>query len=216
MIAMYPQEDPHLSDAENLNLFARARGGDEVAWQELYRACYPKVIRAVRRKLNSRAIRTIYDSADFASDVWKSLAAKKDRYDFPNIEALVAFLKQEAMRKVSDGVRRMHTLKRDIDRQRPMGGIGDVEESPFDPASGDPTPSQFAQAVETHEQLVAGLIEQEREVIRLRNEGYSNEEIAERVEWHIRKVQRFLKDRHDTFMKDRLDPWIRSGPGECT
>jgi RNA polymerase sigma factor (sigma-70 family) len=210
---MYPQEDLDRSDVENLNLFARARGGDEVAWQELYRACYPKVLRAVRRKMTSRAIRTIYDSADFASDVWKSLAAKKDRYDFPNLEALVAFLKQEAMRKVSDGVRRMHTLKRDIDRQRPMGAMGDQEEAHFDPASADPTPSQVAQAVETHEQLLEGLADEEREVIRLRNEGYSNEEIADRVGWHIRKVQRFLKDRLDTYLKERLDTWFTSGPG---
>lgn len=213
---MFQREDPDRrdDDSSDLNLFARARGGDEVAWQELYRACYPKVLRAVRHKMRSRSIRTIYDSADFASDVWKSLAAKKDRYDFPNLEALVAFLKQEAMRKVNDGVRRLHTLKRDIDRQRPISSVGDVDEPSWDPASGDPTPSQVAQAGETHQQLLSGLTGTEQAVISLRNEGYSNDEIAAMVGWSQRKVQRFLKALLDSYLKVRPDTRYPSDPGD--
>src|SRR5579864_5278284 len=95
-------------------LFARARAGDQMAWEELFRTCYPKVIRVVRRKLNS-PMRSLYDSADFASDVWKSLAAKFDRFDFPSIDSLLAFLKQAAEQKVIDEYRRRHAQKRDID-----------------------------------------------------------------------------------------------------
>src|SRR3954468_17659368 len=96
---MVPMSDS--SDLDSDELIARARAGDQAAWEELFRACYPKVVRVVRRKLD-RPLRPLYDSTDFASDVWKSLAAKCDRFDFPSIDSLMAFLKQAAEQKVID------------------------------------------------------------------------------------------------------------------
>ena len=75
------------SDNDSSGLFARARAGDQAAWEELFHTCYPKVIRVVRRKLD-RPLRSLYDSTDFASDVMKSLAANLDRLDFPSIDSL--------------------------------------------------------------------------------------------------------------------------------
>lgn len=179
-------------------LFARARAGDQSAWEELFHACYPKVVRVVRRKLNP-PMRSLYDSTDFASDVWKSLAAKFERFDFPSIDSLMAFLKQAAEQKVVDEYRRRHTLKRDIDLERPLAGVRDDGVEAGALKSADPTPSQVAQAVEGWELLRAGLTEQQRDVIELKRLGYTNEEIAERTGWHIRKVQRFFKDLHDSW-----------------
>src|SRR5262249_12501126 len=135
-------------------LFARARAGDQAAWEELFRTCYPKLIRVVRRKLNP-PMRSLYDSADFASDVWKSLAAKYARFDFPSVSSLMNFLAQAAEQKVIDEYRRRHTLKRDMERELPLvtdgeGGIGAGAV-----ASADPTPSQLAQATEGLERLRA-------------------------------------------------------------
>jgi RNA polymerase sigma factor (sigma-70 family) len=189
---------PDSSVISHNGLFARARAGDQAAWEELFRTCYPKVIRVVRRKLNP-PMRSLYDSADFASDVWKSLAAKFDRFDFPSIDSLLAFLKQAAEQKVIDEYRRRHSQKRDIDLERRLNaanGDGVDGQALF---SADPTPSQVAQASEGWEQLQAGLSDQERDVIELKRQGYTNEEISERIGWHIRKVQRFLKDLHDAW-----------------
>jgi RNA polymerase sigma factor (sigma-70 family) len=191
-------EAPDSSGVSPDGLFARARAGDQDAWEELFRTCYPKVIRVVRRKLNP-PMRSLYDSADFASDVWKSLAAKIKRFDFPSIESLVAFLKQAAEQKVIDEYRRQHAQKRDIDLGRPMSaGHGNAVEGQA-LFSAEPSPSQVAQASEGLEQLRAGLSEKEREILELKRLGYTNDEIAERVGWHIRKVQRFIKDLHETW-----------------
>jgi RNA polymerase sigma factor (sigma-70 family) len=190
-----------LSDSSMISpdgLFARARAGDQAAWEELFRTCYPKVIRVVRRKLNP-PMRSLYDSADFASDVWKSLAAKCERYDFPSIDSLLAFLKQAAEQKVIDAYRLRHTQKRDMGKERPMAvdhGDGVVERTL---PSADPTPSQVAQASEGYEQLLAGLTEQERHVIDMRRKNYTNEEISKLTGWHLRKVQRFLKNLEESF-----------------
>lgn len=178
------------------DLLARARAGDQSAWEELFRTCYPKVIRVVRRKLD-RPLRTLYDSTDFASDVMKSLAANFDRLDFPSIHSLMAFLAQAAEQKVIDEYRRRHTQKRDVTRERPIFGGGDAASQIVIP-SHDPTASQLAQANEVNDQLLNRLDETECRVLEMRKLGYDNNDIAEQTGWHIRRVQRFLKDLHDS------------------
>lgn len=179
------------------SLFARARSGDQDAWRELFEACYPKVLRVVRRKLTSPTIRSLYDSTDFIGDVWKSLAEKPESFDFPTLGALVGFLSLAAERKVIDEYRRHQTLKNDRQRERPFGAwpqIGGGE-----PASADPTPSQHVVALEVRERLFRGQSDDERRILELKDLGYSNDEIAQRVSWHVRRVQRFLKELGDSW-----------------
>jgi RNA polymerase sigma factor (sigma-70 family) len=176
----------------------KLQDGDQAAWDDLFRACYPKVRRVVRRKLD-QSMRSLYDSTDFASDVMKSLAANLDHLRFPTADHLIAFLSQVAEQKVIDEHRRRHTLKRNVKRERPMSG-GDAESGPVQLASDEPTASQFAQANETEELLLDRQNEIERTIIRLRREGHDNVAIARRTGWNIRKVQRFLKDLHDSLL----------------
>ncbi len=180
------------------DLFARARAGDDAAWYELFHACYPKIIRVVRRKLN-RPLRNIYDSADFASDVMKSLAAKADHLDFPSLRSLLTFLTEVAEKKVIDEHRKLHTQKRDVDRERRLEGESTRDGRPaIELPSGEPTASQVAQEGEIREQLLAGQDAEERRVIELKRLGHSNAEISELTGWNIRKVQRFIKCLQDS------------------
>jgi RNA polymerase sigma factor (sigma-70 family) len=177
-------------------LLARAKSGDQAAWEELFKECYPKVIRVVRRRLDS-PLRSLYDSTDFASDVMKSLAANFDRLDFPSIGSLMAFLIQVAEQKVIDEHRRRRTLKRDVTRERPISGFRGAQ-TPIAIPSDDPTASQLAQANEVHEQLLNRDDETECRVLKMRELGYDNQDIAQQTGWHIRRVQRFLKELHDS------------------
>jgi hypothetical protein len=49
-----------------------------------------------------------------------------------------------------------------------------------------------------HERLLSRVDETERTIIQLKQQGYSNADIAEETGWNIRKVQRFLKDLLDS------------------
>jgi RNA polymerase sigma factor (sigma-70 family) len=199
---MTPLFDPLPDDADDL--FARARAGDEAAWDTLFHKCYPKVIRVVRRKLN-KPMRSLYDSTDFASDVMKSLAANKDRLDFPSLASLIAFLKDVAEKKVIDEYRRVHTQKRNIDRECALNPDDREQGRALALQSDAPTASQVARAGEVRALLIAGKSEPERAVIEMKTQGYSPAEIAEQTGWHLRKVQRFFKTLQDTFAKsDRL------------
>ncbi|MFO0910666.1 MAG: sigma-70 family RNA polymerase sigma factor [Isosphaeraceae bacterium] len=180
---------------DEVRLFARARSGDDAAWEELFRRCYPKLLRVIRRKLN-HTMRPWYDSTDFASDVMKSLAAKADRLDFQTPGSLMAFLRRVAEEKVIDEHRRVHRGKRDISRTRSLGAFGaDPGESGI-PAlvADDPTASEIVSASELSQRLLAGREEPEQNVIRMRERGYSVVEISRETGWHPRKIQRFIQE----------------------
>lgn len=182
--------DDHLTST-----IKEAQEGDQEAWERLFREYYPKVRRVVRRKLD-RSMRSVYDSTDFASDVMKSLAANLSRLDFPSSEHLVAFLAQVAEQKVIDEYRRRRTLKRDVTRERRLEAA--AESAPVQVASDDPTASQLAQANEAAAYLMDRGSETEKQIIHLRREGHDNNDIADQTGWNIRKVQRFLKNLHDS------------------
>jgi RNA polymerase sigma factor (sigma-70 family) len=194
---MSATQEPSQSDLDVL--FARARSGDEAAWRELFEACYPKVIRVVRRKLG-RPMRSLYDSTDFASDVMTSLAANAKELDFDSFSSLIAFLVRVAEQKVIDGHRRVHTQKRNVDLERPIDATDGAGDGPMPLESPEPTASQFAQASEANERLLAGRSGPERAAIELKKEGYSPSEIAKQIGWHIRTVQRFFKDLRESFV----------------
>jgi RNA polymerase sigma factor (sigma-70 family) len=190
----------------NNNLFARARAGDEAAWAELVDHCYDRVRRVVRRKLGG-PMRTLYDSTDFTNDVFKSLVAKSEWFDFPSLEALKAHLVQAAKRKVIDEYRRQHRQRRDIDRQHRFDEMGDGEGTGgYEPPGHDPTPSQNAQADETREQILSGHSGSERDVLILKTQNFTNEEAAAQTGLHLRKVQRLVKKVSDS--------WFARGGGQ--
>jgi RNA polymerase sigma factor (sigma-70 family) len=178
------------------SILEAAHRGDQSAWEALFRECYPKVRRVVRRKL-SRSMRSLYDSTDFASDVMKSLAANLGHLEFPSMDSLFAFLAQVAEQKVIDEYRRRHTQKRDVTRERPILP-GGPDAAPVQVPSDDPTASQLAQANEVQERLLSRVDQTERIIIELKQQGYSNADIAEHTGWNIRRVQRFLKDLLDS------------------
>ncbi|WP_165232160.1 RNA polymerase sigma factor [Aquisphaera insulae] len=190
--------EPRITD-ELSRALLDAQQGNQLAWETVFRECYPKVRRVVRRRLD-RSMRSLYDSTDFASDVMKSLAANISRLNFPSVESLIAFLAHVAEQKVIDEYRRQHTQKRDITRDRRLIAR-DQEDAPVQLPSDEPTASQLAQANEVQERLLARQDETERAIIRLRREGHSTADIAESTGWNIRRVQRFLKDLLDT-LKD--------------
>ena len=183
----------HLEIGGDLGLaLQEAQKGDQFAWETLFKACYPKVRRVVRRRLN-RSMRSLYDSTDFANDAMENLAINFDQLEFPSVDSLIAYLAQVAEKKVIDEYRRQHTLKRDVTRDRPIFGNG-PDATPVQLSSDDPSASELAQANEVHERLLSRSDQTERAIIELREQGYSTSDIAERTGWNIRKVQRFLQD----------------------
>ncbi len=167
-------------------LYARAQAGDEAAWSELLHHMNPKLRRVVRRRL-SPTLRTYMDSMDLAGEVWMSLLRDNEKpFDFPDLESLEHYLVKSACHKVTAAYRRFGTKKRRSDRVR-------SDELALEGVSSGDTPEAIAVAKETREHLHERCTsDQERQMIKFKEDGYSNPEIARMTGLHVRSVQRWL------------------------
>jgi RNA polymerase sigma-70 factor (ECF subfamily) len=178
------------------DLIARARAGDQDAWNELFEECYPKIRRVIGRRL-TRPMRKHYDSTDIANEVMKSLAEKFGDFDFASITELRKFVIHAAEQKVVDQYRHQHAQKRDIGRDRPLVS-GDGSPS-WEPPDDSPTPSQVAVASEEEQQLLENQSGPGRAILELKLQGYSNPEVARETGWNVRRIERFLKKLSDSW-----------------
>lgn len=177
-------------------LFQRARAGDQEAWSQLVNHCYDKVRRVVRRKLNP-PMRSLFDSTDFTNDVFTSLVAKSDRFDFPNMAALKAYLEQAAEKKLIDEYRRQNRQKRDLKRRQQMPV--DDDGATIEPASSEPTASQYAVGRETEAAILNQRNEGVRKVLVLKGEGHTTQDISVETGYDVRKIQRLIKKVSDSW-----------------
>jgi RNA polymerase sigma-70 factor (ECF subfamily) len=166
-------------------------GSQEAAW-ELIERYGPHIQRAVRRRLHA-SLRSKFDSIDFVQSVWASFFTSRNQaVQFDTPESLIAFLAALARNKVVDEFRRrVQTEKHDITRERALHE--DIDVSPESVPGPEATPSQVAVARERWNRLVDQQPEHYRQIIQLRFEGKTQEEIAREIGVNERTVRKILE-----------------------
>ncbi len=160
--------------------------GDSHAAEAVFLAYEPYLRMVVRRQL-SRGLRAKFDSVDIVQSVWADLLSgfRDMRWAFQDVDHLRAFLVKV-------------TRNRFIDRLRQHAPAVEREEGPADgrmEAVAEPhaaRPSQWAQADELWDQIVAACPPAHLEVLTLKRQGYSLDEIAARTGFHKSSVRRIL------------------------
>jgi RNA polymerase sigma factor (sigma-70 family) len=188
---MMPNE-PDISD-----LIARAKAGDETAIREFLSRFEPEVRMMVRGRL-PRMLRTQFDSMDFVQAVWQSFFAdlrSSSSRQFENVHHLRGFLAGVARNKVYEEHRRLtRTKKHALAREQSLyvrRGSREVELALISP---EPTPSQAVQASDRLAQLVARCSPLEAQVITLRHQEMTFDEIARRTGVSERSVRRIIDE----------------------
>lgn len=173
-------------------LMERVRQGSDDAVRELLELYGPHVVRAVRRTLNKQ-MRSKVDSVDFTQAVWASFFANRTAAEvLDRPEALIAFLVKMAKNKVIDEFRRLfNTKKHNLNRERSLHGSAAFEAGHI--AAHTPTPSQIAVTNELHDRLMAGQPPHYQQILKLRQEGMTQEEIAEQMQLSVRTIQRVMQ-----------------------
>jgi RNA polymerase sigma-70 factor (ECF subfamily) len=182
-------------DAEFTGLMARAKAGDPDAIRE-FLGHYDREVRMMVRARLPRRLRPRFDSADFVQAVWQSFFSDLPRVlpDFQSPRHLRRFLYGVVRNKVYEQHRRLtQTDKHDLMREEPLYIRRGGREVPREVASPDPSPSQAAQARDRLAQLTAGCSPREVEVLTLRHQGLTHEEIAERTGVNERTVRRTIE-----------------------
>ena len=167
------------------DLMRRLREGSEDAAWELVERYGETIRRAVRRSLNWK-LRAKFDSMDFVQLVWLSFFRarhKLERFDSP--AEIVAFLVTMARNKVGMEVRRrLLTRKYDVNREYPL-------DKPI--AGHQPAPIDVAIAREQWDRMLLNQPKQYRQMIRLRLQGRTYEDVAHSLQVSERTVRRFIK-----------------------
>lgn len=183
-------------DVTNENLASvidKAKAGDQDAIQSLQQ--FENDIRMMVRVRLPRPLRSQFDSMDFVQDVWHSffriLHHDPDRIE--SVRDLRGFLAGVARNKVYEEHRRRSlTQKYDLEREEPLYIRKGNREVLREVVAPDPTPSQDAQARDRLDQLLEGRSPREAEVIELRRQGLTFEEIAAQTGLHERTVRRVI------------------------
>jgi len=184
------------SETEISELIARAKAGDETAIGEFLSRFEPEVRIMVRGRL-PRMLRTQFDSMDFVQAVWQSFFAdlRSSSRQFENVHHLRGFLAGVARNKVYEEHRRLtRTKKYALAREQSLyvrRGSREVELALISP---EPTPSQAVQASDRLAQLVARCSPLEAQVITLRRQEMTFDEIARRTGISERSVRRIIDE----------------------
>jgi len=184
-------QEPDIAD-----LIARARAGEETAIRD-FLARFEQEVRIMVRGHLPRKLRTQFDSMDFVQAVWQSFFSglQKSSRGFDNIHHLRRFLAAVARNKVFEEHRRLtRTEKYTIAREERLYVQRGEKLIERDLVSPEPTPSQTVQARDRLAQLIAGCSPREVQIITLRHQGLTFEEIAARAGIHERSVRRIIDD----------------------
>jgi RNA polymerase sigma-70 factor, ECF subfamily len=120
--------------------------------------------------------------------------AQIGEFELADAEGLWGLLCAIALTKVREQTRYHLRQKRGLDREVHQADVSASDARRlFDRADDEPTPAEAAEFADQFTQLVAGLDDEERQLVDLKLQQFTNEEIAERMGCSERTVRRILK-----------------------
>jgi RNA polymerase sigma factor (sigma-70 family) len=188
------------------------KSGGDAAAQHLWERYFERLVRLARKKLqNARRPRTVEDEEDAALSAFDSFCRGVDRGRFPRLtdrDDLWRLLVVLTVRKALDQVERQGAAKRGGDHQVGELALLDGGDDPGGDAldrflGNEPTPEFAAMVTEQHRRLRDALGDATLcQVLDLRLEGYTREEIAERMGCAVSTVKRKLDTIRQTWLEN--------------
>jgi RNA polymerase sigma factor (sigma-70 family) len=200
--------ETNMQDLQFSELMERVAAGDQDAIWVLAETYTPYIIRAVRAQL-SRRIRPRLDSQDFAQILWASLLlGDVDLRRLTTQEMFIAFLARAAKNKVVDATRHyLRTQSRDVRRERRWEEIQFAadHESETKNAPGlrarEASPSDLAIMRERWDRILSQASERDRQIVQMRLENYSFNQISRQLNVHRTTVRRAMERLLETVAK---------------
>ncbi len=169
-------------------ILEKLNSGDDVAARQVFIAYEPYLRKVVRRLLPSE-LRAKFDSIDVVQSVWGDMLSRFQECGmrFASAAQLRAFLLKATRNRFIDRVRQHRAAVR---VERPLHETT-VDRQPQSPL---PHASELAEAAELWERLLAFCPGEHHQILRLRREGFTLTEIAERTGLHEGSVRRILRN----------------------
>ena len=130
--------------------------------------------------------------------------ARVGEFQLPDSAALWRVLCAITLTKVREQARFHRRQKRGLDQEVPLAADSDAGAVPADRG---PAPDEAAAFADQFEQLLAGLDDEERQVVALKLQEHTNEEVAEALGCSERTVRRLVKRVQARLAKLLGDSW---------
>jgi RNA polymerase sigma-70 factor (ECF subfamily) len=169
-------------------LIDRLNDGDVVAAERAFLAYEPYLRMAVRRQLNG-PLRSKLDSMDIVQSIWADVLCRfrESGWRFSDRSHLRAFLMKVARNRLIDRRREHH---RALEQERPL----DETAARDLPQLSQPRPSEVAQVHELWDRMLEKCPPAHQEILRLKRQGLSLNEIAASTGLHEGSIRRILYD----------------------
>jgi RNA polymerase sigma-70 factor (ECF subfamily) len=183
-----------MADGDSFSdVMSRLRAGDQAAAREVFQRFVGKLIGLARSQLDSVLGRKV-DPEDVVQSAYKSFflryaEGKLEVRDWGNLWGLLTLI---TLRKCLDRVEYHSAACRDVQREAQPGTAG--TEPWWQAVAREPSPEEAAVVVETVEQLMRDLAENERPILEMSLQGFTTLEICQRLGLAERSVRR-LRER---------------------
>jgi RNA polymerase sigma-70 factor (ECF subfamily) len=169
-------------------LLEKLSSGDPTAAEQAFLAYEPYLRMVVRRQLPAW-LRPKFDSVDVVQSVWADLldGFRTAGWRFADADHLRAFLVKVTRNRFID---RLRQHERAREREQPLYDSTASEGA----VATDPRPSEVAQAEDLWQQMLSLCSPEHQEILRLKREGLTLDEIARRTDLHPSSVRRILYD----------------------
>lgn len=190
-----------MADSSISEWISALKEGDALAVEQLWGRYAEQLVASARQRLTDVPC-TVLDEEDVALSVFRTVCHAAANGRFSNLgsrDELWWLLLRVTQRKILDQTRHQRAEKRGGGRVYPLTDVqaacGGMAGNPLaELISREPSPEYLAILAESHDQLLERLRDDRlREVALRRLEGYTTEEIAQRMRVSARTVQRKLR-----------------------
>ena len=169
-------------------LLEKLSSGDPTAAEQAFLAYEPYLRMVVRRQLPTW-LRPKFDSVDVVQSVWADLldGFRTAGWRFADADHLRAFLVKVTRHRFID---RLRQHERAREREQPLYDSTASQGA----VAADPRPSEVAQAEDLWQQMLSLCPPAHHEILRLKRDGLTLDEIARRTDLHPSSIRRILYD----------------------
>ena len=181
------------------------RAGDEHAAQQLFETYVDRLVALARRRISQRLAGRV-DPEDVVQSVFRTFfhRAKEGQFHIADQDDLCKLLMRITVHKTLRKVAFHKAAKRDLNLE--MGQGAEPQEQIEQLLDREPTPDEAVTFLDQLEHFLNRLKPQERQIIEMRLQGCSNDEISEKLGIYDRRIRRAMEKVRSLAEQEGLSP----------
>jgi RNA polymerase sigma-70 factor (ECF subfamily) len=195
--------DP-LDSHSDQNLVERCRTGSESAAAELFNRYVSRLLGVARRRIGER-MNSRLDPEDVVQSVFRTFFTrlKNDQFEFADDDDLSKLLVRITLHKTLRQIAFHRAARRDPGQEAVQGELSRQEIMQV--MTREPTPATVVTFMDQLDHFLGRLTTEEQQILTLRLQGYSTDEIAGQINSYDRKVRRVLERVKALVQKEERD-----------